>query len=304
MSKKKMTVLLSSYNGEKYIREQIESIMKQQGDFILKLLIRDDGSSDNTKLIIKEMMKKYSNIEMLEGKNVGVNASFFQLINIALSSDYYAISDQDDVWFPQKLKIAYDALEKDKTKMLYGSADIYVDKDLKYITDSPIVKRNITKYNVMIQNFIGGHTQVFTKEFAEIIKKNFDLKKIYAYDAYFTNVAVLHNALIFDERAYVYYRLHDKNLVSTGIDFFDWIKKNIKRIYRGEGHKYSVQFDYIYKTYSYLLNSEDNKNFEDFIKSKKFFLKRLVYIFNMPFYRQDKKETLVFKLLYLFGGWK
>ena len=114
-----VAVLLSSYNGETFIRDQIESILHQVGDFSLHLIIRDDGSIDCTKNIIETIAKENSNISIYEGKNIGVNASFYELIKIAPKVDYYAISDQDDIWLPEKLQIAISALEENPSKMLW-----------------------------------------------------------------------------------------------------------------------------------------------------------------------------------------
>lgn len=298
-----ISVLLSSYNGEKYIQPLIESILDQKCSCNLQLIIRDDGSKDKTIEIIHNIMKNHSNITLHEGTNIGVNASFYELIKIAPKSEYYAIADQDDIWLENKLQVALDAI-KNKKVMLYGSASNCVDENLNLIKKENIVKRDITLYNTMIQNFIGGHTQVFTSEFADIIIKNYALEKIYAYDAYFTNVAMIYDALYYDHDSYVNYRLHGNNLVGTGTSFFDWIKKNLKRISGGQGHLYSVQFDYIADVYMDCIDKDIMNEITRFQESRNTFLRRFTYVWKMRFYRQSKKETLIFKLLYLFGGWK
>ena len=112
---KKVAVLISTYNGEKYIKEQIDSILNQTYKNI-EIVIRDDGSSDSTIEIIKEYQKKHSNIILKEGTNVGFIKSFFQLLGLA-DSDYYAYCDQDDVWMENKIELAVNALnEADNTK--------------------------------------------------------------------------------------------------------------------------------------------------------------------------------------------
>lgn len=296
-------VLLSSYNGDKYIEDQVESILQQKVDCDLELIIRDDGSSDETISILDKLCEKHSNITFVKGKNLGVNHSFFELIKMAGKSEYYAISDQDDIWLPEKLQIAIDCLENDKNLLLYGSASMCVDENLDYISINPIIKRNITIYNTMIQNFIGGHTQVFTYSFAQIILKNYDLNKIFAYDAYFTNVAAIYSGLYFDTNSYVKYRLHANNLVGTGTNFYDWIKKNINRVKKGQSHEYAKQFEYITFVYKDKFSREELQECQRFLKSRKNIVERFVYACCMKFYRQSLKETFVFKLLYILGGW-
>ena len=97
----KITVLMSTYNGEKYIREQIDSILQQS--MPADIMIRDDGSSDGTVDIIEEYISKGTPVELIKGENVGVIASFFELIKAAPEEDYYAFSDQDDYWYPEKV---------------------------------------------------------------------------------------------------------------------------------------------------------------------------------------------------------
>ena len=95
-------VLMSTYNGERYIRRQIDSIMAQTGVEVY-LLIRDDGSEDSTVSIIQEYVEQYPDrIQIVIGKNIGWKKSFIQLLRMAGNFDYYAFADQDDYWFPDK----------------------------------------------------------------------------------------------------------------------------------------------------------------------------------------------------------
>ena len=109
-------VLLSIYNGERFIRQQLDSIFNQVG-VKLHLLVRDDGSNDSSCEILREYSEKYLNMEYYEGDNIGFIRSFSDLVNVAFkkedSFDYYAFADQDDVWFPNKLLTASDLLSKE-----------------------------------------------------------------------------------------------------------------------------------------------------------------------------------------------
>ena len=91
----KVQILLSTYNGEKYLREQLESIVQQTYDHI-SLLIRDDGSTDSTQQILQEYKDKYPWISYYTGNNVGAKDSYFELLERAdLTCDFFAFCDQE-----------------------------------------------------------------------------------------------------------------------------------------------------------------------------------------------------------------
>lgn len=107
---KKVLVLMSTYNGEKYLRDQLDSIFAQR-NVKVDVLVRDDGSKDSTTEILKEYSKNYG-LNFIEGKNINWMHSFWQLVNIASNYDYYAFSDQDDIWDDDKLIKAVNMLSR------------------------------------------------------------------------------------------------------------------------------------------------------------------------------------------------
>ena len=128
-------VIISSYNGEKYIREQIESIIRQSG-IRTKIFVRDDGSTDATIEILKKMQDNYDELIISQGENIGWEQSFILALKSAPDAEYYAFCDQDDIWMPDKLingvsKIRErEKLSSDKA-ILYHCNKLSVDEDLK-----------------------------------------------------------------------------------------------------------------------------------------------------------------------------
>ena len=115
-----VVVLMSTYNGERFLEEQIESILKQK-DVDVVLYVRDDGSSDRTKQILDEYQRKNAQMLVSYEKNEGVGNSFMDLVYMAPeTSDYYAFADQDDIWRDTKLIEAIKLL-KQSGKNLYVS---------------------------------------------------------------------------------------------------------------------------------------------------------------------------------------
>ena len=114
----KIAVLMSTYNGERYLREQIDSILNQKIEVCFDLIVRDDGSTDKT----IEILKMYADAGKLFfsiGKNVGAARGFVNLLHENPGYDYYAFSDQDDVWNEDKLKKGITAIQDIKKPALY-----------------------------------------------------------------------------------------------------------------------------------------------------------------------------------------
>lgn len=97
-----LIVLLSSYNGAAYIEKQIESLLNQTLAPNMRIIVRDDGSTDHTTLPILRQYQSNGKIELWERENIGVVKSFFDLLLHAPDADYYAFCDQDDYWLPPK----------------------------------------------------------------------------------------------------------------------------------------------------------------------------------------------------------
>lgn len=106
----KIAVLISTYNGEKYIRDQIESIMSQKVDAQIDIIVRDDGSTDKTKDILEEYSKQ-KKLKWYTGENLKPANSFFNLLIQNETYDYYAFADQDDYWKNDKLRRAIEKIQ-------------------------------------------------------------------------------------------------------------------------------------------------------------------------------------------------
>lgn len=216
----KVLVLMSTYNGKKYVEEQIQSILDQK-DVECKLLIRDDGSKDGTIDLLNEIASTHAKgtITILCGDNVGVYNSFTSLVKYASqisdSYDYYAFSDQDDIWLPDKIRSAVNmlsALPKDKP-LVYCSNSTMIDKERNKIKnlwekESP----NITKERILFVNYAQGCTMVFNKSSLDMYnKRSCDLGKLHDFIMAF--IGVYYGEIVYDENSYLLYRQHEGNVV-------------------------------------------------------------------------------------------
>ena len=132
---KKVDILLATYNGERYLKEQLDSILNQTyKDF--NLIISDDCSTNKETIqILKEYEKKDERIKVFyQEKNLGSNSNFEFLLS-KVESKYYMFSDQDDIWINDKVKLCIEAIEREKVDLVYTDLQV-VDKDLNVIDNS------------------------------------------------------------------------------------------------------------------------------------------------------------------------
>lgn len=163
-----VTVVMSTYNGEKYIEEQINSILAQDGVDI-KIYVRDDGSTDNTWAILENLKKKYyGKISLSQGSNVGYRKSFMLALKEAPDSDFYAFSDQDDVWLKNKCLTAVTYLCSNDNVKLYSSAQIMTDKELNKLCIKRFTHMNGQIECHFTRHSLPGCTYVFTEDVKKI----------------------------------------------------------------------------------------------------------------------------------------
>lgn len=223
----KVQVLMSTYNGEKYIKEQIESILKQE-EVEVFLLIRDDGSSDKTIEKIEKLADKNKNITFYKDENLGPARSFMELVNNSGEFSYYAFADQDDIWQPKKLISAINMLKEKKDKpALYMSALEIVDEKLNTI-EIKKVSGNYTFEGEIIKNFATGCTMCFNKKLRDIIK-SYTPNYIIMHDSWITRVCyAIGGEVIIDENTYIKYRQHSNNVMGYKDNALKKLKKQFK----------------------------------------------------------------------------
>lgn len=168
-----VTVLLAVYNGEKYLKAQIDSLLNQTVKDI-KIIIRDDGSTDNSPFIINEYCKKYSQIvSKLSGKATGSAKCNFAELLYNCDDDYIMFCDQDDVWLSQKIEKTIAAMksaegENRETPVLVHSDLKVVDQDLNVISNSffefqRLNQDSITLPKLLVQNYVTGCTVMINR---------------------------------------------------------------------------------------------------------------------------------------------
>ena len=267
-----VSVVLATYNGEKYLREQLDSLLEQKGVSV-KILVRDDGSNDGTIFILNEY--KYKGLlEWYTGEHLNVQKGYLDLLKNAPKSDYYAFCDQDDVWDEDKLLIAVtelDELDNSKPAMYYCGQRL-VDENLKLISNHKIDNTRSAHTNFLISN-VAGCTAVFNQNLVDAANR-VNPEFILMHDSWLFKICLaLGGSYYADSSCHINYRQHGKNV--TGIN--KGIKGKIKQATR-----YINTFK-IQQQCLNLLSCYENEMIEEYR-----FLAKLVCGYNTTFLAQLK----------------
>jgi glycosyltransferase involved in cell wall biosynthesis len=231
MQKTKITILIATYNGEKFLRSQLDSIYNQDIENI-EIYASDDGSQDNTKEILYEFQKRFETIKLnvLNGPKQGFAQNFISLTHEAPFYDgYYAFCDQDDIWLPNKLSHAVKILdEQDQSlPLLYCSRTELIDEKDSHIGFSPHFKKIPSFKNALIQNIGGGNTMVFNRKTLDLLKQTPKSNDIVSHDWWvYLLVTGSGGKVFYSPKPHILYRQHQFNLIGSN----QGMKQRLKRI--------------------------------------------------------------------------
>lgn len=300
----KILVLLSSYNGAKYIRTQIDSILSQRMVDVY-LLIRDDGSTDNTTNIIDSYINNnQGRIELLKGQNVGYALSFTELIRKAYNYydfDYYAFADQDDYWLPTKLCAAINLIKNElpQIPVAYCSNTTLVDENLSVLRPCWNIKpESLTKPRTLVQSFATGCTMVFNRRAVELYALRVT-EGIKVHDYHMYQICMFLGKVIYDEQSYIYYRQHSNNQIGKPS-----FLKRMKIRMKGNSMKniHETRNRNFLEAYKDLLTAEDRTLISKFIGYKESLFDRLKLLFSTKITCANSFEANFFLKLKIFLG--
>lgn len=287
MENPKILVVMATYNGENFIKTQIDSILAQK-DVDVTIHVFDDRSKDKTQEIVQEYEKKYKNIILhvnKQNKNYTYNFidGLFEFKN-KKEYNYYAFADQDDYWVEDKLITAVNKLKEMGECSLYSSNLTIVDQNLK-----PLGKNlrpdgfSYTNHDQLLFCMVTGCTAVFDNSFKNLITKYYPEGLIYHdyWVGLIANYVEKANYYWDSNPNHILYRQHGKN-ASGGFlktSFIDRIKILFNGWFNGTKNNFYI-LRLLLKYYELELNKEDKKVIECFVdykkwKNKKYLLKNL-----------------------------
>lgn len=287
----KVVVLMSTYNGEKYLKEQIDSILNQSIKNI-ELIIRDDGSKDSTRKILREYSEENDRIKVIFGENIGVEKSYRELLKYSVEADYFAFCDQDDIWLDNKIEKAIEEMNVIKNEpVLYYSEVKAVNNNMEIILTS-----HYTGIDTLGSSFnttpVIGCTVLFNNILKRYIEKYGIAENIIMHDLYMYRLCLaIGGHIIHDKNSYIMYRQHENNVV--GISSSSLKKLKIYDKFKKTRRTMAKDILELYGKYI----SDDNKQILNKVakfNDKMSFIEKLAYIFDKRFKSKKTRSDLKF----------
>lgn len=298
--------MMSTYNGEKYLKEQLDSILNQEYVDV-NLLIRDDGSTDTTVEIIESYQKKYFNITLVKGRNEGVIASFMDILFMAPNCSYYAFADQDDVWDRDKLICGIRAIsETNKDKCLYFCKKRIVDANLMGMGRNDAYVRDTSLGCALLNSIASGCTMVFDNSLMKILRMyRPENTRISMHDAWIYRVAAAVGYVIYDDIPHMYYRQHGNNVEGAELTIVEHWKLRIRSLLNGAVARNSIRSDTageLFRGYKDLLHGINGKRVLDLSVARKSYLARVRLVCS-SYLKTQKKWEIIFIKIFIALGW-
>jgi len=277
----RVAVLLSTYNGEPFLRPQLDSLVTQEGVSV-ELFARDDGSSDNTVEVLRSYAHRWPSLKSCEpSKNLGPAGSFLELFRTVPDNfDYYAFCDQDDVWMPDKLYRAAHKLtgEAGERPGLYCSSSICVDRDLHPIGET-LLRGSGRFEEIVFANITGGNTMVMNSLAAELIRSHVPGPGVIMHDWWCILVVSALGVVICDDKPSIFYRQHQQNVFGSSPHRLAGLMLQLRQFLRDPRRFYRIhaQVAELLRLYGDRMAPRERKMAETFVASRRSLFSRIRY---------------------------
>lgn len=266
----KISIIMATYNGEEYIGDQINSIMTQTYSN-WELIIRDDGSTDSTVLLIEKYINLDNRIRLIKGENVGVTRNYGLLLKEVANRDYVMFCDQDDVWKEDKLSMTMAYMKE--AEQQHSNYPILVFSDKRNVNQDLCelqkdrknkIHRGYNLWEILCMNPIYGCTMMLNRRLIDLVICIPSYINIYDY--WVSLNAALSGYIIHIPKELMLYRQHGKN-VTGGMDNY-----SLRRKISNWNRTNMIIKKEIFQNYCFCENNDINystHNYIDMVSSKK-----------------------------------
>lgn len=298
MKNPSVVVVMSTYNGENVVSRQLDSILAQKGVSV-SIIVRDDGSKDDTLSILMEYSRLHSEISVLKGDNVGWEKSFLLALQQAPDSEYYAFSDQDDIWFENKLISGISQIIRSNLSgpVLYHCNKISVWENLEPLKRQVSrIPGPLNRQNAMTQEFAQGCAIVMNRSAKSLVCRYIPHARI-AHDFWCGLLCYLFGSVLYDDEKYFYHISYGSNASGEGHKWKSWLSR-LKKYQTAQSLYYSPYRDLL-DGYRDLLTAEDCSFIDKVLHYKKSLKCKISLIFSKTFVRSSFIGSLSLKFAIL-----
>jgi len=266
LNKSRVAVLLSLYNGERYLPELLSSLTLQR-DIEIFLYVRDDGSTADSLNIMKKSLAQYGDFTWLpsEAGNIGPALSYHNLLQFAVQdgrADYFAFCDQDDIWSPEKLLRATSLLRaqaENKSIMYFSGVNLFASS-VESARKLSSRKFSVGFRNALVENLAIGATIVLNKNAASNLSSEKVCTSV-GHDAWYYLVVSYIGITVYDENSEIFYRRHNEN--HTNFSKGSFTKIRIYRFLKTRNLHFFNQALCLRNTSFYSMGSVENREILD-----------------------------------------
>lgn len=285
-----IAILLCTYNGEEFLLQQLLSYLDQSHKN-WSLWVSDDGSNDNTIPILQKFKAEHpeKSIEILSGPRSGFCKNFMSLLcNESIAAEYYALSDQDDVWMPGKLETALEQINFASEAVVYGGRTALIDDNGDGIGLSPLFAKPPSFRNALVQSIMGGNTMVLNQKAMELIR-DCGIVDVVSHDWWiYLAITGSGGKAIYDEIPQILYRQHSANIVGSNNGIRSKISR-LERLFAKDFRGWNDRHISVLSTNINLLTAENQDVLNKFmVARKKIGFAPIAFIWREKIYRQTR----------------
>ena len=296
-----VAVLMSTYNGEAFLRTQIDSILAQTG-VSLTLLARDDGSNDGTRAILDEYQDR-GLLRWYTGPNLRSAYSFWDLLERAPQADYYAFADQDDYWYPDKLAAAVERIESERggKPALYFCKKRLVDGALRPLDAEDEYVRGTALGYALLGCRASGCTMVFDRALMERLLA-YKPAFMTMHDSWVLRVAAAVGTVLYDDTPHMDYRQHGGNVVGSASRQEIFRRRWNNLLHHRKDTSRTDMARQLYDHYAGDMAPAERDRLRDFADMRRSFPARLRLI-GSDFLKTHEAREIVFVKCFVLLGW-
>jgi glycosyltransferase involved in cell wall biosynthesis len=284
----KVTILLATYNGVKFLEQQLLSLTGQE-DVIVEVFANDDGSTDGTVALLEDWKARGLIASISHTNQIGSSESFQHLLKLCNEKSFVALCDQDDVWEARKLITQIKYAKSDKP-MAITSRRLYIDEQSQVIGISPKLGLKPCFENAMVENIAPGNTILINKKSVELIN-SFKSPQISHYDSWIYLLVSAFGEVIHIQEPLTQYRIHSSNTVGLR-------KINLYK-HKAAVRSFLNQSIFLHEASPRNLNAEKQHLLNEFVKiltvTGKF--RKTLLIWKLPIRRQRQLDQIGFKVI-------